>query len=75
MNDRLNIKIGRIVVLYIIATYILYLILPIKDFHDSNLKEIYTVIFLTFVCVAFYFGCKSIPVLMQPGYLQFFQDR
>lgn len=66
MNDRLNIKIGRIVVLYIIATYILYLILPIKDFHDSNLKEIYTVIFLTFVCVAFYFGCKSIPVLMQP---------
>ena len=66
MNGRINLKIGKFVVLYLIATYILYLFLPIKDFHSNDLKEIYTIVFLSFVCLAFYYGCKSIPIEKQP---------
>ena len=66
MNGSINLKIGKYVVLYIIATYILYLFLPIKGFHSNDLKEIYTIVFLSFVCLAFYYGCKSIPIKKQP---------
>ena len=63
MKKYLNISIGRLVVLYLIITYVLYLFLPIKGMHTADLNEFLTVIFLLFVCIAFYLGCKSEPVI------------
>lgn len=61
MKDiKYNIRFARGVILYIWITYLIYLILPSEA--SSNIKEIYTIVFLLWVSAAFYFGCASLPV-------------
>lgn len=70
MSSRLiNSMIGKIVVCYIIITYIVYLILPIPSLHLSNQKECYTVIFLLFTCISFYLGTKSVPIDINKSFI------
>lgn len=54
-----NIRFARGVVLYLWITYFLYLLLPIQK---TGYGELYTILFLSFVSFAFYFGCKSVPI-------------
>lgn len=62
MKVYLNEKIGKYIVIYIVVTYIMYLILPMENVHTDDMKELYSIIFLSFVCVAFYYGAKSVPL-------------
>ena len=56
-----NIIISRILLAYIWGSYIIYLILPIQPV-DLGRNEIYSFIFLVFISIAIYYGCKSIPI-------------
>ena len=61
---QLNTKIGKYVIGYLSITYIIYLLLPlIKLDHDvERINETYSLIFLLFVSIFFYMGCKSVPI-------------
>ena len=54
-----NIQLARGVVFYLWITYFLYLLLPIET---TGYDEAYTIVFLSLVSIAFYFGCKSVPI-------------
>lgn len=65
-KELLNIRIGKIVVIYICTTYLLYYFL-LDGGGVKNTKEILTVIFLTFATFSFFLGCRSVTIYKKTG--------
>lgn len=59
-ETKYNISLARGVILYLWITYFIYLLLPSEK--SVGINENYTIVFLLFVSIAFFLGCKSIPV-------------
>lgn len=56
-----NIKLGSYIILYLWATYVIYLISPIRPV-DMGLNESYTIIFLLIISIAIFLGCYFIRI-------------
>lgn len=56
-----NLKIAKLLIGYIWITYVIYLILPLQPV-DLGLNETYSVIFLSAVSIAIFWGCYSVKI-------------
>ena len=59
-ESKYNIIFARGVILYIWITYFIYLLLPSSQ--SVGINETYTIVFLIFVSLSFFLGCRSLPI-------------